>query len=68
MRRLFLIMIAFVLMLSCFGVSAMDLEKNVGEVLYHQNFSDISQISESSLLIGTASSPNSSASNAMTAI
>lgn len=58
MRRLVPVMLVLVMLFACLGVNAMDTEKAVGEVLYHQNFSAVSGLDESGIRLGTASSAN----------
>ena len=59
MKKLFPIVLVFMLILSAAGVYAMDSEKLVGEVLYHQDFGDISDYSSGGIRLGTSSSENS---------
>lgn len=58
MRRLVPVVLVVVMFLSCLGVHAMDAEKAVGEVLYHQDFSAVSDFAESGIRLGTASASN----------
>jgi len=59
MKKLLPIVLILMLILSAASVYAMDLEKAVGEVLYHQDFSDITDFSSSGIRVGTSSSENS---------
>lgn len=59
MKRLFPILIVIVLLFSCVSVCAKDAEISVGDVLYHQNFSAVTDIVDSGIRIGSASSENS---------
>ncbi|MBR3998298.1 MAG: hypothetical protein IKI93_08145, partial [Clostridia bacterium] len=59
MKKLFPIVLVLMMILTATGIYAMDTEKLAGEVLYHQNFSDISDFSASGIRIGTSSSENS---------
>lgn len=60
MKRFYPLIMVLVILISCFSyVSAMDAERVVGDVLYHQDFSAVSDILESGLSIGSATSYNS---------
>lgn len=62
MKRFCTFLSVLVMLVSCFfivEVSAMDAQRNIGEVLYHQNFNAVSDIVDSGITIGTTSSANS---------
>ncbi len=65
MKRFLVRLTAFVLLAVLLGVSAVlpgfagDLQKPVGEVLYHQDFSVLSDLAKSGIVRGTSSSENS---------
>ena len=65
MKRFLVRLTAFVLLAGLLGVSAVlpgfagDLQKPVGEVLYHQDFSVLSDLAKSGIVRGTSSSENS---------
>lgn len=59
MKRLFPLILALLLFMLSVGVYAMNAEPEVGEVLYHQDFNDVTDIVNSGIRIGTASSVNS---------
>lgn len=53
--RKFSLFLIVVILLSCINISAAEHSESVGTVLYHQNFSEISNISNSGIKIGTQS-------------
>lgn len=62
MKRIYSFLFVLIMLVSCFSfskISAMDAQRSLGEVLYHQNFNDVSDIVESGISIGTTSSINS---------
>lgn len=60
MKRLWLVVLVFVLAAFCTSVAADDVEYGHGEVIYHQNFSVLSNFSKSGIRVGTLSTPNAS--------
>ena len=60
MKKLALVLIVFVLSVSCISVFAEDVEYTLGEVIYHQNFADISDFSKTGIKVGTLSTSSAS--------
>lgn len=59
MKRFLPIFVVIVMLVSCISVSAKDPVIPVGEVLYHQSFGEVTDIVDSGVRIGSASSQNS---------
>lgn len=58
MKRLIPIVLTLLLIVLSAGTFAMDTEKTVGEVLYHQSFDVVSSFEQSGVCLGTASTEN----------
>ncbi len=62
MKRLYPLVLAMLLFLFAVAVGAAEEEREVGEVLYHQDFGDLADLSESAIRLGTTSAPSTSVS------
>lgn len=60
MKKLTFVLIVLIIVASCISVFASDVEYSLGEVIYHQDFSDISNFSNSGIKVGALSTPNAS--------
>jgi len=58
MKRLYPLVLVLLLMLLPVAIGAEGEEKEVGEVLYHQDFGDLADLSDSTIRLGTASAPS----------